>query len=64
MAVLVDKCSNRAELVIVGRMDLATRSSQGMDRAKSLIAIFAAKKAKLDPLDESEVALKVLESGD
>jgi hypothetical protein len=44
-----------------GRMYCAARSSLGMQRAKALIAICAAEKAKCDPTQEFEVTLSVLE---
>jgi hypothetical protein len=44
-----------------GRMYCAARSSLGMQRAKALIAICAAERAKCDPTQEFEVTLSVLE---
>jgi hypothetical protein len=44
-----------------GRMYCAARSSLGMQRAKALIAICAAEKAKCDPNQEFEITLSVLE---
>jgi hypothetical protein len=47
-----------------GRMHCAARSSFGMQRAKALIAICAAEKAKCDPTQECELTLSVLEGGE
>jgi hypothetical protein len=47
-----------------GRMYCAARSSLGMQRAKALIAICAAEKAKWDPTQEGEITLSVLEGGE
>jgi hypothetical protein len=47
-----------------GRMYCAARSSLGKDHAKTLIAICAAEKAKLDPSKEFEITLGVLEGGE
>lgn len=44
-----------------GRMYCSARSSLGMDRAKALIAICAAERAKQDPTKEFEITLSVLE---
>jgi hypothetical protein len=45
-------------------MYCAARSSLGMQRAKALIAICAAEKAKCDPSQEFEITLSMLEGGE
>jgi hypothetical protein len=47
-----------------GRINCAARSLLGMQRAKALIAICAAEKSKLDPSQEFETRLSVLQGGE